>query len=160
MKLLAMILYMIIFAVSCLPKHIMSSKRKLNFDIALPPSPWVKKSFPEADYYFINEREQASITINSQCERLSDAPHEALLVQLLSGLGAYEIISEHYITIKERQVLLAEVSITLDGISSYVRVMIYKQGQCVIDAWFSAPKASLLTNDFDNMINSLLVDGK
>jgi hypothetical protein len=132
-------------------------KAKTQFGIKILPAGWLLKSFPRTDLYFEHEGQNASIFINSQCERLSDSPPESLLAQLLVGLGKYEITSQNYIFIQDREALIAEVNITIDGVNRYLKVMIYKKAPCVIDAVFNAPKQSILTKDFDAMISTLWV---
>jgi hypothetical protein len=129
-------------------------KRHSQFGAHKLPVAWHQKSFRGADLYFEHESKNASIVVSSQCEKLSDSPLEALTAQLLVGMGKYEIVSEKRLTIHHREALVSEIEVNLDGVNRYLKVMVLKKNACVFDAIFSAPKASDLTRDFDDMITT------
>jgi hypothetical protein len=161
MKKLPIIILALFTMAGCVNKKGLTvHKAKTQFGIKILPAGWHEKSFIRADLYFEHEDKNASIFISSQCERVSDSPPESLLAQLLVGLGKYEIMSQNYLYIQDREALMAEVNITIDGVKRYLKGMIYKKAPCVIDAVFNAPKQSILTQDFDAMISTLWVDDK
>jgi hypothetical protein len=161
MKICSLIIFVLFLSAGCVHKNDLTvNKRKIHFGIKILPAGWLKKPFSKADLYFVHQAQDASIFISSQCEGLSDSPPEGLLAQLLVGFGKYEIIAQNYIHIEDREVLVAEVNIMIDGIKRYLKVMIYKKDPCVIDAVFNAKSPSILVQDFDAMISSLWIDGK
>jgi hypothetical protein len=130
-------------------------KRHAQFGIASLPKTWQLKRFRNADLFFEHVNKNAAIFLNSQCERFSDSPLEALTAQMLVGMGKYKIISQKRLSISGREALISEVNVKLDGINQYVKIMVLRKNKCVFDAVLSTKHYFRdLVDDFDGMLSS------
>jgi|SRR5579871_1026338 len=124
----------------------------------LPPS-WERKSFRGADLFFQHKNSDAMIFLNSQCEKVSDSPLQALLSQMLVGMGKYDIVSEQLLNLADREALIADVNVRLDGVFRYLKIMVLRKNRCVFDAVLSASNFDQnLVNDYDEMIKSFCAE--
>lgn len=136
------------------------SKRHARFGIEKPLAGWHKKSFRGADLYLEHESKNASVFFNAQCEKISDSPLEALVAQLLVDMGKYEVISEKRLMLDNREALITEVNINLDGVKRYTKMMVYRKGPCVFDGVFNAPVHNELAADFDSFVQSFWAEAQ
>lgn len=146
---------------SCTSKVItnnMVKHRYAQYGIEPLPNTWVKKSFKKAELVFEHKTTDAVIYINSQCEQVSDSPLEALTAQALSGMGRYEIIAQNYQKVDDREALVSEIKVKLDGVERFIKMMVLRKNRCVFDAVFNASEESkAMVKDFDAMINTFWV---
>lgn len=125
----------------------------------LPPS-WQKQNFRGAELFFAHP-DGAYIFINSQCDRVSDSPLEALTSQMLVDMGKYEIVSQARVDLGGREALVSEVSLSLDGVRRYVKIMVLRKNRCVFDAVFNSREFSPeLVKDFDVMVSSFWAEAE
>jgi hypothetical protein len=135
-------------------------KRESQFGVgSLAPS-WHKKYFRGADLFFEHESKKAAIFLSSECDRVSDSPLEALTSQLLVGMGKYEIISQQRIEIMDREAVVTEVNVDLDGVNRYLKIMVMRKNRCVFDAVFNAAQKNELVDDFDQLLKSFWAEAK
>lgn len=135
--------------------------RYTSFGVIPPPIPWQQKYFPGADLYFENKDKNASIFINSQCQKIDDSPLEALLAQELIGLTNIEVQKEERLMIAGREAIVSQIKAKLDGVPRSIKIMILKKNRCVYDAVFSAPLSSKnLEADFDRMIKTMWAEAE
>lgn len=128
-------------------------KRYVQYGVDLLPETWQKKSFRGADLFFVHKNHDAMIFLHSQCEKFSDSPLEALTAQLLVGMGKYEITSDKRIALSDREALISEVNVKLDGVNRYLKIMVLRKNRCVFDVVFSAnPNARDIVTDYDALI--------
>lgn len=135
-------------------KSLVIQKRHARYGIGELPQGWIRKPFHGAEIYLEHKSKNAAIFINSQCEKLSDGPLEALTSQLLVGIGAYEIITQAPLIIEGREALVSQINVTIDGVKRYLKVMVLRKNQCVFDAVFNAPLGNGLVGDFDAIIQT------
>ncbi len=128
------------------------AKRYTTYGIAKLPDTWKKEPFRGADLFFQNINSDAAIYVHAQCEKFSDSPLEALTAQLLVDMGKYHIISQRRVPLRDREGLVSEVNVDLDGVSRYLKIMVMRKNRCVYDAVLSAQeKRSDIDHDFDQM---------
>lgn len=136
-------------------------KRYAQYGVGLLPEHWVRKSFRDADLFFQHNVDDAMIFLNSQCERLSDSPLEALTSQMLGGMGKYDVTSEQRIPLSDREALLSEVNVKLDGVDRFLKIMVLRKNRCVFDAVLSSRvRRDDLIKDFDAMIQSFYAEAE
>lgn len=82
------------------------------------------------------------------------------MAQLLVDMGKYEILSENRLMLDNREALVAEVNVNLDGVKRYIKVMVYRKGSCVFDGVFNAPTRNELAADFDYYVQSFWAEAK
>jgi hypothetical protein len=128
-------------------------KRYTKYSVAKLPDTWRKESFRDADLFFQHTLSDATIYVSAQCEKVSDSPLIALTSQMLTGMGKYEIISQTTVAIGDRDALISEVNVNLDGVHRYLKIMVIRKNRCVYDAVLSArTKSQEISEDFDNMV--------
>jgi hypothetical protein len=158
MALLHWVSLVLIFFTSCTTvntKDNVIKKRHANFGVALLPDSWEKKNFRDTDLFFEHKSDDAAIYVRAQCEKFSDSPLEALTSQMLVGMGKYEIISQKLQSIDQRQGLVTEVRVNLDGVFRSLKIMVLRKNRCVFDAVLNAPQLTpVLAQDFDDMVKS------
>lgn len=135
-------------------------KQKASFGVKELSEAWHKKSFRGADLFFEHDTKFASIAISSQCEKISDSPLEALTSQMMVGMGKYDIISEQRIKLSEREALVSEIMVNLDGVDRYLKIMVLRKNRCVFDAIYSAQEKTDLVNDFDDLVLSFWAEAE
>lgn len=136
-------------------KNNVVKKSSAVFGVDPLPDTWRKKSFRGADLFFEHENRPATIFLHAECERVSDSPPEALLSQMLVGMGKYEIVLQKRMDLGEREALIAEVNVNLDGVFQFLKVMIVRKNRCVFDAVLNAKQRSdEVIKDFDRMVMS------
>lgn len=130
-------------------------KRHTEFGVNSLSDRWQKKSFRHADLFFAHKDHDASIYINAQCEKFSDSPLEALTAQNLIGMGSYTIVKQQRIMLNDREALVSEIEVNLDGVNRFLKMMVYRKNRCVYDAVLVADtEHSDVTKDFDDMVMS------
>lgn len=130
-------------------------KRHAQFRVVALPDTWEKKGFRNADLFFEHKSDDASIYVSVQCEKFSDSPLEALLAQMLVEFGRYEIISQQRVALAEREALVAEVKVKLDGVDRFLKIMVLRKNRCLFDAVLSArEKSEELVRDFNTLVHS------
>lgn len=129
--------------------------RYASYGVEPLPQGWQKKHIKNAELLYAHENSDAVIYLSSNCENVSDSPLEALTAQLLSGMGQYELISQNSLKVDDREALISEVEVKLDGVKHYNKIMVFRKNRCVFDAVFTASDASKhLVKDFDAMIKT------
>ncbi len=137
------------------------AKRYTNFGVAQLPDAWEKKSFRNADLFFQHRTMDATIYLNAQCEKFSDSPLEALTAQMLVGMGSYSITSQNRINLADREALVTDVNVNLDGVSRYLKIMVARKNRCVFDAVLSVPQPSQeLAEDFNTLVQSFWAEAE
>lgn len=163
MKLCAGIL-LVLVSVSCASVKTSDTsvqKRYTKYGIAKLPSSWERRNFRNADLFFQHNESDATIHVNAQCEKLSDSPLEALTSQMLVGMGKYDLLSQKRMTFGERDALITEVNVNLDGMTRYLKIMVMRKNRCVYDAVLSMHKpANALIKDFDDMVSSFWAEAE
>lgn len=130
-------------------------KPHARYGVAMLPSDWQQQRFKGADLFFFHREKDATVYLNAQCEKVSDSPLEAMTAQMLVGMGKYRIIAQERRDVGERQALISEVDLMLDGVPRYLKVMVLRKNRCVFDAVLSAPSYDEdLDRDFDHMIKT------
>lgn len=130
-------------------------KRYTQFGVAKLSEAWQKESFRGTDLFFQHKKSDATIYVRSQCEKFSDSPLEALTSQMLVGMGKYDIISQNRQMVGDREALLTEVNVNLDGVPRYLKIMVLRKNRCVFDAVLSARQGSPeVIKDFDDAVMS------
>jgi hypothetical protein len=130
-------------------------KLHAHFGVTMLPSSWQKKSFRGADLFFEHIGRDADIYVSSQCENFSDSPLDAMTAQMLVGMGKYEIISQKTLALADREALISEVAVKIDGVPRYLKIMVLRKNRCAFDAVFSARiDRKSLVKDFDDMVAS------
>lgn len=156
LKLILMMAGIVLLTVGCtgtVVKGGIVKKPHAQFGVAMLPPSWQQKPFRGADLFFEHVNRDATIFVNSECDKVSDSPLEALASQMLVGMGKYEIISQQRLTLNEREALISEVDVELDGVHRYLKIMVLRKNRCVFDAVLSARSySSELVKDFDDMI--------
>lgn len=129
--------------------------RHAQYGIEPLPAVWKNKPFKGAELFYEHQEADASIYLNSQCKKVSDSPLEALTSQALVGMGRYEIVKQDPIKMDDREGLVSEVKVKLDGVERFIKIMVLRKNRCVFDAVFSAePKSAHLAYDFDEMLKT------
>lgn len=163
MKLIAAIMITVL-ATSCATVKTTNDsvkKRYTKYGIATLPSSWRKESFRNTDLFFQHVNSDATIYISSQCEKFSDSPLEGLTSQMLVGMGKYDITSQHRQKLNDREGLISEVRVDLDGVERYLKIMVLRKNRCVYDAVLSAKESTPdITKDFDDMINGFWAEAE
>lgn len=144
--------------VSTVVTHNTVKNRYAHYGVEPLPDTWHKKSFKKSELLYEHRHSDAVIYINSQCENVSDSPLEVLTAQALSGMGRYEVISQAPQKIYDREALVSEIKVKLDGVERYIKIMVLRKNRCVFDAVFSSGEEfKPLVKDFDAMISTFWV---
>jgi hypothetical protein len=112
-------------------------KPHARYGVAMLPSDWQQQRFKGADLFFLHREKDATTA------------------QMLVGMGKYRIIAQERRDVGERQALISEVDLMLDGVPRYLKVMVMRKNRCVFDAVLSSPSYDAdLDRDFDQMIKT------
>jgi hypothetical protein len=126
-----------------------------HYGVALPPDTWTIEKFRGADLFFKHKTYDATMFLKAQCEKVSDSPLIALASQMLAGMGKYEIISQNPILLSDREGLVTEVKVKLDGVNRFLKTLVVRKNRCVFDAVLTAREFNPeIVKDFDNMIQT------
>lgn len=130
-------------------------KSHTHYGVALPPSTWTSKNFRGTDLFFKHNFYDAMIFLKAQCQKISDSPLPAMTAQILAGMGKYEIIAQYPISLAEREGLISEVNVKLDGVDRYLKTLVLRKNRCLFDVILSSHDNNPeIVKDFDALIKT------
>lgn len=142
-------------------KNSQVQKRYTQFGISLPLLHWQRKAFKGTDFFFEHESGQATIFINAECDKFSDTPLTALTSQLLVDLSDIKYIKQERLELASREALISELTLKVDGVKRYLKIMVMRKNRCVYDAVFNAaPDSASLATDFDHLLKTFWAEAE
>ncbi len=129
--------------------------RYAEYGVIIPSKTWTERKFRGAEIFLEHSPTKSFIFLNSQCEKVSDSPLEALTSQLLVGFTDIKIISQKSRDIAERGALITELEARVDGVKRYFQIAVLRKNRCVFDAILTSDqKHDAVVHDFDQIISS------
>ncbi len=114
-------------------------KRDTQYHIGKPGDNWRRLYLKGADLAWINDRNNSTILVNSQCKEAKDVPLVALTAHLLIGMTEQNIESQTALPWSQREALETVVTAKIDGVPRKLNIFVLKKDNCVYDIVFAAP---------------------
>lgn len=124
------------------------------FRVGELPSAWKKQPIKFRAILFENQNDQATITLDSWCQRaVDDRSLEVLTQQLLKGITNIKIIKQETVDMDGRAALQTDASGTMDGQDIFISLYVLKMNYCVFDFFFvSKPNQLETLPDFKALV--------
>lgn len=125
-----------------------------SFGIGKLPSHWKREKIKYRAVLFLNEADQASVTIDSWCKgAFDDGPLEGLSEDLLKGMDRHKIIKQQKRMLGGRAALHTEATGVLDGRQVFFSGVVLKKNECVFDfVYVSFPDKGSSYQDYLGMV--------
>jgi len=103
-----------------------------------------------------HETSKATVFFNSECQKVSDSPLEALTAQMLVGFTNIHYVDQKRIDVADRVALVSQVEARMDGVLRFLVIAVLRKNACVYDGVLSlAKKNDEAIQDFEHMLKSM-----
>jgi len=162
--LVLMVAILMVLAVGCANKATIKGDTVrtdyTRYTIKTPKAPaWKRIDVKDCDVGYFHKRYAAVISINSTCEEYQDATPETLTRHLLFGLQDRKVHSQETISIAGREGVITDVSGSLDGVPSRMKMLVVNRSYCTYDITLVAPPETFAkaAKTFDALVASFNV---
>lgn len=127
-----------------------------EYGIELPKAGWKVRHFRGAEIFLEHEATHATVFFNSECQKVSDSPLEALTAQALVGFTDINYLTQKRLDVADRVALVSEIEARVDGVLRFLDIAVLRKNTCVYDAVLSSnQKNDELIGDFEAMLKTM-----
>ena len=121
-----------------------------------PTEKWIAIDSDKADYAFIKNDTNSIIFANSICRKYENSSIKNLMYSML-GNTDYKILNEKKLTLFNRASSTYEISTKVDGIATFLNIILLKKDRCIYDFVMINTNQAKLTKgvtDFHNIVKA------
>lgn len=104
-----------------------------------PGIEWSRINNDQADYAYIKKDSNSILFINSLCKKYENSSIKDLMFSLL-GSTNYKILNEKNLTLFNRETIAYEIKSKVDGVTTYLNIILLKKDRCIYDFVLINPK--------------------
>ncbi|WP_198295998.1 hypothetical protein [Bacteriovorax sp. Seq25_V] len=109
---------------------------------------WKSINSDQADYAYSSSNSDNILFINSLCKKYENSSIKNLMYSLL-GNTDYKILNEKNLTLFNRETMSYEIETKVDGVKTYLNIVLLKKDRCIYDFVLINPKEKSDSNTLD-----------
>lgn len=147
------IVTLILISSSCTSFTKSSFKKDKNIKFSSLSGNWHPISKDQSDLAYQNKESLSIIFVNSNCKKYLGSSLKALFDELYGDVAELQIKSQTIQMFKNREALITETQIQLDGIERTLLTVLTKKNRCLYDFVLISTNSYFLKNDRKDFIN-------
>lgn len=141
---------------SFIESKMVEPKRSNTYQIGSINSQWTTLQGSLADVAYVNKGNEATISLNSTCEKYQDNPLKQLMYNLLASLEDGKWEKDEYITLDGREAYRVTLRAKADGVPVRAQAVVLRKNYCVYDFIYTAKPQNYQKSlkDFEKFVGS------